>query len=721
MIIKKFIAIVSVAALSAGILATSPFAAAASDAVIDFTPTADGYEYAGYVGGLTGKNGEVLAVDITTQSDTDLSGLRFEFTNPAKTCWASQNDEGTLYTVDGNALIETELTPGEAKTVYIDLLKSGASVCDFHVHTNGNATGAFKLANITIMNKSDIPSDGDPEVPPVDEPDVPPEEDSNIVIDFTPTTDDYEYAGYVGGLTGKSGEVLAMDITIQSGTDLSGLRFKFTDPAKTCWASQNDAGTLYTTDGKTLIETEFAPGESKTVYIDLSKSGASACDFHVHTNGNATGAFKLANVTLMNKSDIPSEGDPDVPPIDEPDDPNDPTEEDPDAAIDFKPTTDGYEYAGYVEGLAGKTGNVLVMDITTQSDTDLSGLRFEFTAPKKICWASQNNEGTLYTTDGKTLIETQFTAGEATTVHINLVKSGASVSDFHVHTNGNITGAFKLANIDIINDPDLPSEEQPGESDSERPLFPSYGGFTVPGGAASSSGSAGVTSDAVINFNPTTDGYEYAGFVGSLTGNSGDILAIDITTQSGTDLTELRFEFIDSNKVCWASENDEGTLYTVDGKSLAEMEFTAGETKTVYIDLKKSGVSGGDFHVHTSGTATGAFKLANITLMNISDISSEEKADETVSQPSAESEETTISEEITDSSVISDNVIPSVEEPIETVTQQPAISEKSTDNSMISGNSSDFGNPDTGIEGVAVAVGIAVLSAGVIVIAKKKR
>lgn len=122
---------------------------------------------------------------------------------------------------------------------------------------------------------------------------------SDGVIDFKPSIDGYEYAGYVGSLTGFSGDVLMMDITVQEGTDLSELRLEFTDPKKICWSAPNDEGTLYTTDGKSLSETEFTPGVAKTVYIELSYSEATACDFHVHTSGNATGAFKLENIALV--------------------------------------------------------------------------------------------------------------------------------------------------------------------------------------------------------------------------------------------------------------------------------------------------------------------------------------------------------------------------------------------------------------------------------------
>ncbi len=122
---------------------------------------------------------------------------------------------------------------------------------------------------------------------------------SDGVIDFKPTIDGYEYAGYVGSLAGFSGDVLKMDITVQEGTDLSELRLEFTDPKKICWSAPNDEGTLYTTDGKSLSETEFTPGEAKTVFIELGYSEATPCDFHVHTSGNSTGAFKLENIALV--------------------------------------------------------------------------------------------------------------------------------------------------------------------------------------------------------------------------------------------------------------------------------------------------------------------------------------------------------------------------------------------------------------------------------------
>lgn len=437
---------------------------------------------------------------------------------------------------------------------------------------------------------------------------------SDTAIDFKitdETGDGYQYAGYVGSLTDNTGDILAIDITVEENTDLSGLRFEFT--SKTCWASQNDQGVLYTVDGKTLAETEFTAGETKTVYIDLTKSGASASDFHVHTNGKATGAFKMENITLMKTktTDDPSTDDPVG------DDPTDPS----DGIIDFTPSTADYEYAGYVGNITGKTGDVLAMDITVQSGTNLEGLRFEYkddsNATIKTCWASENEQGTLYTVDGKKLVETEFTAGEAKTVYIDLTKSGAPVRDFHVHTNGNATGAFKLSNIKVMNLADVPGDDAPDKPSDNDPNKPAEEDPNLP-----DMEDTGVVSDAVIDFKPTVGAYEYAGYVGAITGNAGDVMAIDITTQDGTDLATLRFEFTDPKKVCWAAQNDEGTLYTVDGKTLAETKFTAGETKTVYIDLKKSGVSASDFHVHTDGTITGAFKLSNIRLMKLSNSSS---------------------------------------------------------------------------------------------------
>lgn len=214
---------------------------------------------------------------------------------------------------------------------------------------------------------------------------------------------------------------------------------------------------------------------------------------------------------------------------------------------------------------------------------------------------------------------------------------------------------------------------------------------------------AAVTSDATIDWTPSTDGYEYAGYVGALTGNSGDVLAIDITTQSGTDLTELRFEFTEPKKVCWSSQNDEGTLYTVDGKTLVETAFTAGETKTIYIDLAKSGASACDFHVHTSGKATGSFKLANITLMSASEVPSAGDPGESESQPSGTPEEPSTPDNTTssDNASSSDNTT------------------SSSDNTNSSSDKTE--NVNTGISGVAVAVGVAALAAGALVVAKKRK
>lgn len=204
-------------------------------------------------------------------------------------------------------------------------------------------------------------------------------------------------------------------------------------------------------------------------------------------------------------------------------------------------------------------------------------------------------------------------------------------------------------------------------------------------GILATSAFAKITSDNTIDFTPASDGdYEYAGHIGSLTGNEGNVLAIDVTAQEGTDLSGVRIEFVENlGTFFWFSENAEGTLYTLDGKTVAETEFPAGKPVTVYIDLEKSGVSVvGDFHVHTNAKATGSFKLENVTLMDKSEVPTEdEEEDETPGDD---------------------------ETPGNGNTNEPT-------------DEDDKGATDTGIEGVAIFAGVAVLAAGAFVVAKKRK
>ena len=197
---------------------------------------------------------------------------------------------GVAVTEDGTAWSETQ--PYDGYSVVLNGKEKGFKLSYNGSSEEGVTINRIFLTNL-IVNNTEIKDVSDKEL------DMDNAAVSDGVIDFKPTTDGYEYAGYVGSLSGFSGDVLMMDITVQEGTDLSELRLEFTDPKKICWSAPNDEGTLYTTNGKSLSETEFTPGVAKTVYIELAFSEASACDFHVHTSGNATGAFKLENIALV--------------------------------------------------------------------------------------------------------------------------------------------------------------------------------------------------------------------------------------------------------------------------------------------------------------------------------------------------------------------------------------------------------------------------------------
>lgn len=268
---------------------------------------------------------------------------------------------------------------------------------------------------------------------------------SDAAIDFVATDAGYQYAGYVGSITGNSGNVLAVTVEIAEGTDMTGIRFEFDNG--TFFASKNDAGTMYLTDGSEFGDTEFVAGEPKTVYIDLAASGIVASDFHVHTNGTGTGNFKLTDITLLQVTALSE-----AKVFDEEKTFTMTEESGEQTVIDFKATGEGYQYGGYMN-LPNKDGqyDVLALTITVAEGTDLSGVRLGFNDTSITKWFSENAEGILYTTDGKMISELEFTPGVAKTIYIDLAASGLETfENAHVHTNGTATGNFKIENIQLL-------------------------------------------------------------------------------------------------------------------------------------------------------------------------------------------------------------------------------------------------------------------------------
>lgn len=273
--------------------------------------------YVGYVYAPDPKlESSKLAFDITPAVDNfDASNLRLEF-GGVGVFWGSVKDEGTLITTDGKKLNELTYVKDAATHVVIDLQASGITAGWEHmyVHANKSEMGGFKLENFKLYistrasefktldteNAYTVKADNGTD---------------NKVIDFTPWQEGeggygthYKYADYVGSLTDKVNDgysVLAMDITIAEGTDLSTIRFGF-DCGERWGGGEGHPGYLYLTDGTLLADAGFTAGVKKTVYIDLDKSDITLSDFHFHTSDDQTGAFKVENISLMKYVAAPS-------------------------------------------------------------------------------------------------------------------------------------------------------------------------------------------------------------------------------------------------------------------------------------------------------------------------------------------------------------------------------------------------------------------------------
>ncbi len=293
-----------------------------SDASVDFKPTADDYEYAGFVGNLSGVTDKynVLAMTIEIAKDTDLAGVRFQFTGSDEWRWASRNAQGSLVLTDGTLLADAGFKAGEVKTVYIDLARSKLdAVSDFHIHSNGKATGAFKITDVRLQQHTEL---ADVVIPDEDAATRLNVKDSSLEGAFTPTGEGYAYLTFVSAPNlDKKNSILHIELTADTALDLSGMRFEFAAGANsvaTRWFGENAQGTFKTIYGGALQTTLAAGG--KIVY-DIDISDVAAFDgFHVHSNGASTGNFTVTKAYIAPKADyyaaavaaLPVYGDPDL-------------------------------------------------------------------------------------------------------------------------------------------------------------------------------------------------------------------------------------------------------------------------------------------------------------------------------------------------------------------------------------------------------------------------
>lgn len=260
-------------------------------------------------------------------------------------------------------------------------------------------------------------------------------------------------------------------------------------------------------------------------------------------------------------------------------------------------STEGYNHSWLEVADPLGTATTLSFDITAKSDDfDVTSLRLQF-GGNGVFWATENAEGTLKTVDGKMLSELTYTKDVPTHVVIDFEKSGISGSFGVVDVHMGMMKAYTITNITLHTSTPV---TMPIGLDQEN-------AFVIKNEAGDA--------PFELNFNATIDGYQYACEVKGLDELSGKyaVLALEIETAEGTDLSGVRFAF--GNEERWAGKNDAGSLYLTDGTLLADTEFVAGEAKTVYIDLEKSGIELRNFHIHTNGTGTGSFKIKSAELL----------------------------------------------------------------------------------------------------------
>ena len=187
------------------------------DSKLDFAGNEGEYAYAGYMYIPNDGFGKTVEMDVTPATDNfDVSNLRIEVQGVG-TFWGSDNDGGTLVTVDGKKLNELTYTKDAATHVVIDLEKSGIVGAFMHTHVHVGAIGGFKIDNVAVNTATpvNVIKELDTENKTVVKDDNGTE---NKVVEIS-SVEGYGYAGYIGSLTGKSGEH-TKDNTIGEKNDL---------------------------------------------------------------------------------------------------------------------------------------------------------------------------------------------------------------------------------------------------------------------------------------------------------------------------------------------------------------------------------------------------------------------------------------------------------------------------------------------------------------------
>ncbi len=251
-----------------------------------------------------------------------------------------------------------------------------------------------------------------------------------------------------------------------------------------------------------------------------------------------------------------------------------------------------YLYAGYwFLNDADMRGNVLALELTKlDDDTSFDNLRLAFVDSLTIWGGGDHNTETdkmIILTNGQKLSDVTFVTNEPQTVYIDLVASGITkAKECHVHTSNTATGPFKVTRIEVLN------RALATDSFNEEEYF-------------------GFEDDLVVAADTTA--YTYVGYAGNLSKAQGKYLSVTVEAgEKDVDLTNVRFEFTAGGGLRWFGANDAGRLLDKDGNPFEDLTVEAGTTATFVIDLEKSGVKPGDFHIHADAINQVTFKNTRI-------------------------------------------------------------------------------------------------------------
>lgn len=378
--------------------------------------------------------------------------------------------------------------------------------------------------------------------------------------------------------TAAHGDYIVFKVKAEDGANLDAFRFALGNPedqtGDVIWTNQMKAGVQYPV---ALLgdDNPYKDGDWSYIVVNLEESG-----FKLYEDGysimdiyySGAGKLYIDNVFFANKlanveQDFKADG------------------------VTFAGTEEGYAYAGGF-GLNNKYGTAtsFSFDITPADDGfDPSALRLELNGAGTY-WAAENSEGTLITTDGKTLSQLTYTKGQPTHIEIDLEASKIGAFDW-VHVHVGAIGGFTLNNVALHTS--TAQEDFVELSDNVVSVDGDFAGKT----------------DAA--------GYAYIGGADVAYGKYGKI---EFTVIPGADFDAeaLRVELKNGGttvKEIWVAQYGE-TVITADGKKYADITFEEGTPVTFVFDLISINASAAinQLHVHSAGSDTGAFTLNGVKL-----------------------------------------------------------------------------------------------------------